>query len=89
MSEFVEEGKNGFKVSPGDVDGISKRLLWCSENHDELAKMSVACQPVITIEEQAEKAEAIYATLILRGALNNTLTTRSSIIDANASGDEM
>ena len=59
--------KTGFKIAPGDVNGISERLRWCSENPDELIRMAAECQPIVTLEAQAEKIETAYTTLISRG----------------------
>jgi glycosyltransferase involved in cell wall biosynthesis len=65
MASFVEDAKNGFRVPVGDVTALSSTLLWCADHPAALAKMAAACQPVLTIEEQAERIEAIYIALVI------------------------
>jgi glycosyltransferase involved in cell wall biosynthesis len=38
-ADLVEEGKNGFVISPRDVDGLAARIEWCMGHPVELLEM--------------------------------------------------
>lgn len=39
VSDFIEEGKNGFLVAPGDSKGLAERMQWCLCHQSELLRM--------------------------------------------------
>jgi glycosyltransferase involved in cell wall biosynthesis len=65
MAPFIEDGVTGFHMPVADAAALSRILLWSANNPQTLAKMSAACKPVLTIEEQAQKMEVLYKEVLL------------------------
>jgi glycosyltransferase involved in cell wall biosynthesis len=40
-ASFIQDGRNGFLIPPGDVEAISERLEWCLDNRERLHAMRV------------------------------------------------
>ncbi|MEG2570638.1 MAG: glycosyltransferase family 4 protein [Clostridia bacterium] len=41
-SDFVDEGVNGFVLSPGDDEAMLEKVIWCVANPDEVLRMKQA-----------------------------------------------
>lgn len=39
VSQFIEEGKNGFLVPPADSKSLKEKMLWCVKNPNKIAQM--------------------------------------------------
>jgi glycosyltransferase involved in cell wall biosynthesis len=42
--ELVREGENGWVVPAGDAAALAKRMLWCAQHREAMARMRPACR---------------------------------------------
>lgn len=68
ISEFIEDGKNGFLIQPGDVDALSEKIIYLIE-HPEICEMMGKNNIKKIYEEfshdkMIEKVDKIYKKLL-------------------------
>ena len=70
IPQLVEEGKNGFMVTPGDIDGFSTAILNIIQNDDlnyEMGKNSLEkADEKYSLEAHIQKIKELYDTVLRR-----------------------
>lgn len=70
IPQLVEEGKNGFMVTPGDIDGFSTAILNIIQNDDlnyEMGKNSLEkADEKYSLESHIEKIKVLYEAVLRR-----------------------
>jgi len=72
IPDLVKDGQNGFLVDPGDVNGLSsaiRRLLVDKKMRDEMGRRGRTIARNFSVEEMAQKIDALYASLYQRKQL--------------------
>lgn len=67
--EIVENGRNGYLVSPGDVQGLAKRILQVVADPDELERLSRGARETAqrySVDACVERLQQLYSELASR-----------------------
>lgn len=70
IPQLVEDGKNGFMVKPGDIDGFATAILNIIQNDDlnyEMGKSSLEkADEKYSLEGHIEKIKVLYEAVLRR-----------------------
>ncbi|MDA3956817.1 glycosyltransferase [Oceanispirochaeta sp.] len=64
---LIEDGKNGYLVSPGDVDEMAEKLAYILENKASLGSMELAAKEMVDVHKMSriiDRWEELYQNLI-------------------------
>ncbi|MDA8304111.1 MAG: glycosyltransferase family 4 protein [Deltaproteobacteria bacterium] len=68
MPEVVEDGKNGFIVKSGDIEGIYQKIVFVYNNKTIMEKMGVEARKTVTekfnTDIMADKTEDLFKTIL-------------------------
>jgi glycosyltransferase involved in cell wall biosynthesis len=75
MPELVLEGENGYLVQPGDVDGITERLIYLLQDREKIKRMGLAGRKLAeqhSTERFVGTHERLYRTVTHNSRVNWT-----------------
>ena len=67
IPEAVVEGRNGLLFEPGNASSLAEKMQYLLDHPDKIDEFRRNIEPVLTVQEQAEKIEKIYWRVLTEG----------------------